>query len=95
MAWSITVSSPRVADADLSTYRWYVNAVFSKETPVAAMNPVQDVLSIAADGSYAITASSKDASGNESAQSGALNLSLDHLAPTIPAAPSLVSVAWV
>ncbi len=43
-----------------------------------------------ADGSYAITATATDATGNTSAHSPALNITIDAAAPETPAAPQLI-----
>ena len=95
MPWTVTISSPRVADADLAAYRWFVGGVFQNETVVTpTMDPVQGVVTIAADGSYALTVASRDQAGNVSAQSAALNLTLDHIAPVIPNAPTIVVASW-
>lgn len=83
----------QVPDADVSKYRLHRDGAFVTEVdkPVAPGPVLFSGLTIADDGTYLFTATTKDLTGNESAHGPALSIHLDHIAPAIPGAPIQVS----
>jgi hypothetical protein len=74
-----------------STVTIYLNGnAVGTTTADAAGNYTYTFNPALADGSYAITVTATDAAGNTSAQSPALNITIDAAAPATPAAPQLI-----
>ena len=97
MPWNVTVSSPKVRDADLQTYKFYLGVAFngSENAGAGAPNPVQHVYAGLADGTYSLAVSSVDQAGNESAKSISLTVILDSVSPAVPGQPTLIAAVFV
>ena len=94
MAWAVTVTIPRQTDPEVVNYKTNLGGIFQATGAQPVSGNPQYVYAMAIDGTYSLTATALDAAGNESPQSPALSVNLDHVAPGSPALMVFVSAVW-
>jgi hypothetical protein len=93
--WNVTVRVPRSAEPDVVKYNILLNGVFVDMVTQPVSGDASYSYQIAGDGTYSLSATAVDASGNESPQSDPLVAILDHVNPMAPAKLVLVAATWV
>ena len=94
MAWAVSIRIPRHTDPEVVNYKTYLGGIFQSTIPQPATGDPQYTYTMATDGDYVLTSTALDAAGNESPPSPALNIHLDHIAPSATGLMVFVSSVW-